>query len=70
MDGKVVKNSLLLRKLSNKYTHSNTGSVDFALETKVSEARRMFVSTRRYPLNFILRFPPFNDLMLSIFQLQ
>ena len=39
--------------------------MDFALEMKVSEARRMFVSTRRYPLNFILHFPPFNDLMLS-----
>ena len=27
--------------------HFNTWSFDFALETKVSEARRMFVSTRR-----------------------
>lgn len=32
-------------------------------ETKVSEACHMFVSTERYPLNFIFRFPPFKDFM-------
>ena len=59
MDGKLVKNVLLLRNFYALMLEALT----LPRETKVSEACHMFVSTERYPLNFIFRFPPFKDFM-------